>query len=253
MIRRLVKGLGMRLAFALVMASAPALARAQLASFETVFNGSVNGGAVAASGGGVVDLDQDGRSFASVTFTQRPASFDPLAPSLISNLCANAFQAEGDEDNLFSLSGGTYQVSRAFSWLGVPNSNLFIESTVTWDGTSFDSISTLSGTYNGPTDIVGISSYAITWLPSSAPGEFFESGTAVLERANGESLIVQFASVFSGLERDLEQVQFGTGFFDTSFDGENLTLGWDGFFVVPSPSGLAVFALVGVAAGRRRR
>ncbi|MEM1072786.1 MAG: hypothetical protein AAGB48_09140 [Planctomycetota bacterium] len=232
----------------------------QLIPFDATFEGVVNGQAVAAEGSGMIDVEQRGRSSASVTFDQRPDSFDPVAVSLISNLCTNAFQtglARGKTvQNLFDLAGGNYSLTRAFQWIGLPGSAVTIESTVTNDSEepSWSSESIISGTYGGPTDIVGISSYSVIWLPGSAPGEFFESGTAVLERANGESLVMQFASVFSGLSGDLTNVQFGSGVFDTSFDGTTLELNWDGLFVIPSPGTSVLLAgCLGLACRRRRR
>lgn len=228
-------------------------AQAQLRDFETSFTGMVNGEPVEATGSGTLDLGQGGKSNASVVFEQRPASFDPLAVSMISNLTANAFRDPGSPDNLFALAGGNYSTERSYQWIGVPGSFLQINSTVMNDGGDWNSTSVIEGTYNGPTDIVGIQSYSITWLPSSAPGEFFEAGTVVLERATGQTLIMQFASIFRGLANDLQQPQFGVGEFDTSFDGTTLTLGWDGEFAVPSPAGGAAFAAAGVIGLRRRR
>ncbi len=243
----------MRVIVASVVCLCTPAAHAQLMDFQTSFSGSVNGGAVEAEGSGMIDLGQMGMSSASVTFSSRPSSFDPLTVSMISNLCANAFRDVGSPDNLFALSGGNYSTARTFSWIGLPGSNISIDSTVINQENELVSTSVISGSYNGPTDIVGIQDYSITWLPSSAPGEFFEAGTAVLNRANGETLIMQFATVFSGLQNDLLQPQFGIGTFDTSFDGTTLTLEWDGEFMIPAPATAALFAGFGAVAVRRRR
>lgn len=228
-------------------------AQAQLVNFTNTFDGSVNGMPVAASGSGQVDIDANGQSNASVSFSLVPGSFNPLTVSLISNLCSNAFRDDGDPDNLWALGGGNYQTSRVFQWIGVPNSMMTIDSTVTELEGALTSSSTISGTYNGPNDIIGIQDYSISWLPSSAPGEFFEAGTVVLERSTGDTLIMQFATVFSGLENDLKQPQFGVGTFDADWDGTTLTLGWDGEFMIPAPGAASVLVFAGVAAARRRR
>jgi len=230
-------------------------AQGQLRDFSASFTGMVNGEPIEASGNGTLDLNRGGMSNASITFDQRPTSFDPQAASLISNLCSNAFRDPGSPDNLFELAGGNYATQRTFQWVGLPGSIVTINSTVVNGGAGQDwvSSSVINGTYNGPTDIVGIRDYSITWLPSSSPGEFFEAGTVVLERATGDTLIMQFASLFTGLANDLQEPQFGVGTFNTSFDGTTLTLGWDGEFFVPSPAGGAAFAAAGVLGLRRRR
>ncbi len=245
----------MRLFGVVCMVAMAVGAQGQLRDFETNFTGTVNGGAVEATGTGSLDLDSAGMSNASIRFDLRPNSFDPLSVSLISNLCANAFRDPGSPDNLNALAGGNYSTARTFQWIGLPGSVIQVNSTVSNAGGGADwvSNSVISGSYNGPTDIVGIRDYSITWLPSSSPGEFFEAGTVVLERATGDTLIMQFASIFSGLANSLQEPQFGVGTFNTSFDGTTLTLGWDGEFFVPAPASGLVLAMGGVFATRRRR
>ena len=215
----------------------------------------VNGEPVQASGTGMLDLDSTGMSQASVRFDLRPDSFDPLSTSLLSNLCANAFRDPGTPDNLNALAGGNYATQRTFQWIGLPGSIVQINSTVTNSGGGSDwvSNSVISGNYNGPTDIVGIRDYSVTWLPSSSPGEFFEAGTVVLERATGDTLIMQFASIFTGLSNDLQEPQFGIGTFNTTWDGTTLELSWDGEFFVPAPGTAVALSAFGLMATRRRR
>ncbi len=245
----------MRILGMVLVATCAAGAQGQLRDFEASFSGTVNGGTVEASGTGILDLGQNGMSQARIDFSSRPSSFDPLSASLISNLCSNAFRDPGSPDNLFALAGGNYATSRTFQWIGLPGSVVQIDSTVVNSGGGADwvSQSVISGTYNGPTDIVGIQDYSITWLPSSTPGEFFEAGTVVLERATGDTLIMQFASIFSGLSNSLQEPQFGTGVFDTSFDGTTLLLEWDGEFYVPAPATGVLMGMMGLVATRRRR
>ena len=229
-------------------------ASGQLQSFEASFEGQVNGDTISGSGGGEIDIDQMGRSNASILFSDLPAGFNPLSASLISNLCANAFRADGGSENLWDLGNGNYSVERTFQWIGLPQSLVTVNSTVTNDGSLVNSDSVISGTYDGPTDIIGIDSYSVTWLPSSAPGEFFEAGTVVLNRASGDTLIMQFASIFSGFSSGLSQPQTGIGVFNTTFDGSTLSLEWDGEFdVVPAPATAALLAMGGLTMTRRRR
>lgn len=242
----------MRTIAALCLSVSTGVSCAQLLNFTAAIDGSVNGSGVSATGSGMVDIDQAARSEGTLTFSDIPENFDPLAPSLLSNLCANAFQDQGGTQNLWALGGGNYDVSRTFQWLGDSQSQLFMDSQVSRVGDDIVSDSTLTGTYAGPTDIVGVRSYAITWVPSSAPGEVFEAGTMVLERAGGSELILQFTSVYSGLAGSLQQTQFGSGEFDVTFDGTTLSVGWDGQFRVPTPAAALPLG-VGLIALRRRR
>jgi hypothetical protein len=243
----------MRHSFGLAIALAAGSASAQLAGASISITGAVNGEALEATGEGVVDLGNDGMSQVSLTFNRRPLDFDTRAPSLLSNICANAFRADDDTtDNLFDLSGGNYNVSRTFQWIGATGV-IFMDSVVSFDGSTFNSDSVISGNYGGPTDIIGIQDYRITWLPSSTPGEFFESGTAILDRASGGTIILQFASIYSGLKSSLRRPQFGIGSFDTEFENEKLSVGWDGEFAIPAPATAALLGFAGVAAARRRR
>ncbi len=240
---------------AIFLAGISGASHAQLVDFEATFMGQVNGDEVNGSGGGQIDIGQDGMSNASILFNDLPAGFNPISASLISNLCANAFRADGGSENLWDLGTGNYAVDRTFQWIGLSDSVVTVNSIVTNDEAVVMSESIISGTYNGPTDIIGIQDYSVTWLPSSTPGEFFEAGTAVLERSNGDTLIMQFASIFSGLDAGLSQPQIGVGIFDTAFDGSTLTLDWDGEFeIVPTPGTAAIMSLgcLGLA-GRRRR
>jgi hypothetical protein len=244
----------MRTAMLGVMCLTAGIANAQLIPFSASYTGSVNGGALSASGGGFLDIGQQGQSEASIGFDALPMGFDPLSVSLISNLCSNAFRADGDSRNLWDLGAGSYSVFRTFQWIGLSGSLVTIDSQVVNDDGFVSTTNTVSGSYSGPTDIVGISNYSVTWLPSTSPGEFFEAGTVVLERATGGQLIMQFASVFSGLGSGLNAPQTGSGLFDTSFDGRTLVLEWDGEFeVVPTPSAAAMLVVAGLATSRRRR
>ena len=150
-------------------------------------------------------------------------------------------------------------MARTFQWVGLPGSAISINSTVVLDETRGElpiviSESSISGTYSGPTDLVGVQSYSVTWLPSSTAGEFFEAGTVVLDREGGGTLIMQFASVFSGLTGRLTAPQTGAAFFESSFDGTPLTQTWRGEFeVVPAaPTTLGLFGGL-LALSRRRR
>lgn len=239
-----------------VLALASASALAQPVQFELGFDGNINGGPLGATGSGSFDRDGMGLNTAELNFQAIPDGFSPLAvDALLTNICPNGFVAEDGTKNLWDLGGGTYQLERVFQWVGVPGSLITVEAEVTFDSDEqlLTSFMTLSGTYGGPTDLIGIESYSILWLPGSVDGEVFEAGTAVVNTASGEDLIVQFASRYTGLASNLPGVQTGAGTFDTSFDGDTLSVGWEGFFAVPAPGSAVLLLTAGTAAAFRRR
>lgn len=227
----------------------------QVLTFSVEFDGTLNGEPIQGSGSGSMDRQGQGNNFGSVDFGDAPADFTPFAlDTLLTNVCPNGFQAERGSKNLWDLGGGTYFVERTFQWVGYPGNTVFANAEVTFDEdaqTLFSSME-LSGNYNGPTDLVAIESYNVLWLPSSTEGEVFEAGTAVVRRANGELLIVQFATRYYGLRDSLQGPQFGVGDFDVTWDGQTMTVGWDGYFEVPAP-GTPLLAAAGLMALSRRR
>jgi|GEM_PF-1454130 len=232
-------------------------AHAQVIDFQVNFDGQINGQTIDASGSGGLDRNGQGNNFADIGFNAVPRNFNPLAvDALLTNVCPNGFRADGDSQNLWDLGNGNYSIERTFQWIGFPGSTIFSSAEVTFDEKSeiMTSSMTFSGNYNGPTDLVAIESYGVLWLPSSTEGEFFESGTAVVRRANGERLLVQFATRYFGLQESLRETQFGIGTLDAQWDGQNLTIGWEGEFEVTPAPGTGLIAGMGLLAfGRRRR
>jgi hypothetical protein len=240
----------------LVVAAMTTTAGAQVINFQVEFDGEINGETIDASGGGGLDRNGTGNNFADIGFEALPRNFSPFAvDALLTNICPNGFRADGDSQNLWDLGGGNYSIERTFQWIGFPGSTIFSSADVTYDDDSetlFSSM-TFSGNYNGPTDLVAIESYGVLWLPGSTDGEFFESGTAVVRRANGEQLLVQFATRYFGLQENLLETQFGIGSLDASFDGQNLTVGWEGEFEVTPTPGTGLVCGMGLLAMSRRR
>jgi hypothetical protein len=245
-----------RVAVPAVLALAAVVAGAQPVQFNLEFDGNINGGPLGATGSGSFDRDGMGLNGAELNFQAMPQGFNPLAvDALLTNICPNGFVAEGGTKNLWDLGGGTYQLERVFQWLGVPGSLIEVQAEVTFDSDEqlLTSLMTLNGTYDGPTDLIGIESYSILWLPGSVDGELFEAGTAVVNTASGEDLIVQFASRYTGLASNLDSIQTGTGVFNTRFDGDTLLVDWEGFFAIPAPGPVALLLVAGGALAARRR
>lgn len=242
---------------AAVLAAAAGSVSGQVLTFEVEFGGEINGQPIEASGSGSLERHGQGSNFGTIGFRELPDGFQPLAvDALLTNVCPNGFQAKGDTDNLWDLGGGNYLIERTFQWIGYPGSIVTSTAEVTFDQDAQHLTSTMhfSGNYAGPTDLVAIEDYSVLWLPGSTEGEVFEAGTALVRRANDELLVVQFATRYYGLRDSLGQAQFGIGEFATTFDGQTLTIDWDGYFQVPGPGALALIApaAIGLAARRRR-
>lgn len=240
----------------LALAIITSAAGAQVLNFQVEFDGEINGQTIDASGSGGLDRNGQGNNFANIGFNALPRNFNPLAvDALLTNVCPNGFRADGDSQNLWDLGNGNYSIERTFQWIGFPGSTIFSSAEVTFDEQTemMTSSMTFSGNYNGPTDLVAIESYGVLWLPGSTEGEFFESGTAVVRRANGEQLLVQFATRYFGLQESLRETQFGIGSLEAQFDGQNLTIGWEGEFEVTPAPGTGLIAGLGLLAMNRRR
>lgn len=239
-----------------VVLSLAGVAGAQALDFQVDFDGSINGQLIQASGSGSLDRSGQGSNFGEIDFGEMPDNFSPFAVDvMLTNVCPNGFRADGSSENLWDLAAGSYSIERTFQWIGYPGSIVTATADVTFDEglQAISSSMHFSGNYAGPTDLVAIESYSVLWLPSSAQGEFFEAGTAVVRRANNEQLLVQFATRYFGLENDLSQTQFGVANLDAAFDGQTLTIGWDGYFEVPTPASASVLVLGGLMSRRRRR
>jgi hypothetical protein len=226
-----------------------------LVGFDAQFDGMINGEPIAAGGSGSFDASGEGSSFGSIDFDSVPSGFTPIAANaMLTNICPNGFLADGDSMNLWELTGGSYSIDRTFGWIGFDGFMSASADVVMQEGgQSISSSMTFEGTYAGPTDLVGIDSYSILWLPGSLPGEMFEAGTAVMRRANGEIVVTQFATHYTGMANSLLEPQYGEGFLDVTWDGQTLDLGWTGVFQVPTPSSAGLLAAAGVMASRRRR
>jgi hypothetical protein len=87
--------------------------------------------------------------------------------------------------NLFDLTRGNYRLQRTISYPDFPESRIVTDAQVTAVSDSeWLTTITISGTYNGPTDIVSVEDYHLIWTAHAK--EVLESGTALLGRADVE-------------------------------------------------------------------
>jgi len=70
---------------------------------------------------------------------------------------------------------------------------------------------TLSGTYTGPTDIVGVTNYRVIWAQKGiGTKDVLERGSAMLHRSGGDSLAVLISSTYSNLSTPLPGNEAGS-------------------------------------------
>lgn len=105
--------------------------------------------------------------------------------------------------NLYDLTRGAYTVHRTVSYQGLPESELVFETTVTpvtereWS-TSIE----VSGTYDGPVDVVGVEDYRLYWTRGEMV--LHEEGSATLLLASGDRLSTTWRSTITPAEPDFD-------------------------------------------------
>ena len=86
--------------------------------------------------------------------------------------------------NLYDLTKGNYTVHRTVSYAEHPNSRLVFDARVKrLDKTEWATTIELSGSYDGPTDVVGVDDYVLTWTTDGKT--LAETGAATLRLSAG--------------------------------------------------------------------
>ena len=67
----------------------------------------------------------------------------------------------------------------------------------------------LSGTYAGPTDLIGVVSYQVRWRQGQN-GTLLEEGSAIVQRSGGATLQVNIQTVYGGVSGTLAANQVGS-------------------------------------------
>jgi hypothetical protein len=229
------------------------------------YSGDINGTPLAASVSGGFDTTGVGPNNLTVNFSSIPNdTFTPLAlgSSVITLVCWSAAEPIGpDTLNLFGLSGGNYGISRTFSWPTLSGSTLTATGAASTVGSNLSFIANLSGTYNGPTDIVGVTGYTVHWTQGAA-GTVDEQATATLLRSNGAALPLAISTVYSGLTNSLLNPEVGSytplaTYTATGPLSGNFSATWTNTLTsIPEPPSLAlcgigILSLVGYFCGRR--
>ena len=133
---------------------------------------------------------------------------------------------------LYELTGGNYRVHRTVSYPDFPNSQVVFDTEVTAlrDAEWTTKIS-VSGTYDGPTDVVSVKDYRLEW--STDGNTLFEKGSATLVTSSGRSFgsvwtssIVPEKPRFERFSRTGETVN--VTFSPFRIDGNKMSYSWQG-------------------------
>lgn len=133
--------------------------------------------------------------------------------------------------NLYDVTRGDYHVSRTFTYPDFPNSKIVFDTDVTAPGTEWSTQIRLTGSYDAPTEVVGVNDYNAAWTTDGK--QLFEEGTATLRLANGNPLGARWSGVitpktphFDGFPRTGESIHVDFSSFTIS--GNTLTYDWHG-------------------------
>ena len=159
-------------------------------------SGIINGAPVTATGSGTIDM---GTSVSSLHVDWAKSQAVPpltLATAAwgVSAGCAGVTQ--GAALNLQKLTGGNYTLTRHITWPSVPGSAIDVVGSVSTTGNQMAITGTVSGSYNGPTDVVDMTNWTQNWTRSGNGTAIDYTASAVAHRADGGTFLVQYSGIY---------------------------------------------------------
>jgi hypothetical protein len=205
-------------------------ANAESLALDVSYSGMINGTPLDAFEFGSLDTTGSVASMATTVFDAMPENLHPAA--LISGFETNRsslgwLEAAGAQ-NLFSLTGGNYQVTRLIEWPEFDGSSVLMDASFSLSAGVLSGTVTIDGVYTGPTDLVdGDEDYQVTWVPDG-PHQFTEEGTSFITTSSGERYPVQIHSTFSGVHTPLAEPQNGEADFEWTLEENVFSVSWTG-------------------------
>lgn len=139
--------------------------------------------------------------------------------------------------NLYDLTKGNYRILRTISYPDFPESKIVTDAQVKAARNSeWDTNITITGTYNGPTDIVSTKDYQLIWTTDGK--NILESGSATLELKSGGSVRQVWTSTitsehgFDKFPQTGELITISISPFQ--IDGNSMSYKWEGTVKVRS-------------------
>lgn len=134
--------------------------------------------------------------------------------------------------DLYELTGGNYHIRRTLTYPEFPASQIVFDTDVSATGAEeWSTKIEISGNYNGPTDVVAVRDYQLTWTTDGKT--LLEDGTATLELASGGSVRSVWSSLitpdeprFEEFPREGETIK--VTFSSFKIDGNEMSYEWEG-------------------------
>jgi hypothetical protein len=133
---------------------------------------------------------------------------------------------------LWELTGGNYRLQRTLSYPEFPNSKLVFNTEVTAiRDTEWSTKITISGTYDGPTDVVAVKDYQLAWTTDGKT--LSEKGSATLQLSSGRSIQSVWSSSIIPAKPNFERFPRGGETINITFspfriDGNKMSYEWNG-------------------------
>ncbi len=216
--------------------------------FSGHYTGEINNVQISADSIGSIDTTGSSTNNIEIMFQSIPRSLHPFVLGLSWNTSRCLLGVEPVTQttcnalNLYDLSDGSYTAGRLVSWPSLPGDSIQIITQESISGNMLSYTSEVTGTYSGPTDIIGVADYNFIMTQLDATTIDFFSTTSLL-RANGESFEVVMDTIYSGLSQQMPTQQRGELYFSNlSFSNNVLSFNWDGTVeCVPEPSSVILF------------
>lgn len=134
--------------------------------------------------------------------------------------------------NLYDLTKGNYSVQRTVSYSEFPKSSLVFDTRVRSTGKAeWATTIKISGSYDGPTDVIGVEDYQIAWSTDSKT--IREEGSATLKVSSGADVHTTWVSSitpdephFAGFPSGGEAIKVAYSAF--KIDGKSMSYDWSG-------------------------
>jgi hypothetical protein len=133
---------------------------------------------------------------------------------------------------LYELTGGNYRVHRTLSYPEFPKSGLVFDTEVrAVSDTEWSTKIKISGTYDGPTDVVSVKDYQLEWTTDGKT--LSEKGSASLVTSSGRSVRSAWASTYSPDKPHFEHFPPGgesvkITFSPFNIEGKRMSYDWRG-------------------------
>ncbi len=134
--------------------------------------------------------------------------------------------------NLYDMTHGNYHMRRTVSYTEFPKSQIVFDTRVkAVSDTEWSTSIVISGTYDGPTNVVAVKEYHVTWTVDSTT--IFEKGAATFELSSGDSVRSVWVSSISPDEPRFGKFSSGGETVNVEFSrfnisGSSMSYEWKG-------------------------